>query len=213
MKYEEENAARLLPWNLIRTSMSLLDKLAFHLARLKMDPNFLTTAGFVAGAAAGILFALELPAAAAAAVALSGIFDILDGQVAKRSHRSSLFGAVYDSSMDRYTEFFMLAGLAWHFRHGWGLWLAGLSFLGSTMVSYVRARSEAVGIRCKVGIMQRAERLVLLMVGTIAGLILRLFDPIIIGVLAFMALVSNLTALQRLFHVRAESKKRASLEV
>ncbi len=210
MSQETAAAARLLPGNLIKTTLALFDQVAKLLVGLKISPNALTTLGFFTGTAAGALYALELPMAAAVGVALSGAFDILDGQVAKRSRASSLFGAVYDSSLDRYTEFFVLCGLAYHFRGHWVMWMAFFAFLGSTMVSYIRARAEGVGIGCSVGFLQRAERLVLVLVGTVIGASFRVFDPVMTGVVVFIALISNLTALQRLSHVRAEAKKRST---
>ncbi len=210
MGHETAAVLRLLPGSLIRAVLSLSDHVAGALVGLKVSPNAVTTAGFLAGTAAGALYALDRPFPAAAALALSGVLDILDGQVAKRSKGPTLFGAVYDSSMDRYTEFFVLCGLAFHFRSSWVVWAAFFAFLGSTMVSYIRARAEGVGLSCRVGLMQRAERLVLVVVGTVAGAALGIFDPVMTGVIAFIAFISNMTALQRLVHVRAQAKKRST---
>lgn len=210
MNQETADVARLLPGNLIRATLALFDHVAKLMVGLKISPNAVTTLGFFSGTAAGVMYALDLPLAAAAGVALSGACDILDGQVAKRSRAASRFGAVYDSSSDRYTEFFVLCGLAYHFRGGWVMWVAFFAFLGSTMVSYIRARAEGVGIGCRVGFMQRAERLTLILAGTMIGASFRVFNPVMTGVIVFIALISNLTALQRLSHVRAEAKKRST---
>jgi len=213
MDKKKKDPSRLLPWKLIRLTLDVFNRLSLNLVRLKITPNWITSLGLVAGITAGVLFALELPLAAAAAIALSGALDILDGLVAKNSQNSGPFGAVFDSSLDRYTEFFILCGLAYHFRDGWGLWLMFFAFLGSIMVSYVRAKAESFGIPCKVGFMQRAERLVLILAGTVIGAAFGLFDTLMLATTAFIAVVSNLTALQRLYHVRSETKKHPSMEV
>ena len=126
----------------------------------------------------------------------------LDGKVAAGTNRTSLFGAIFDSTLDRYSEFFMYIGLAAYFRNHWALWVAILAFLGSAMVSYTRARAEGLGIDCKIGIMQRAERLILLCLGSIIGSLAKIFDPVMIAVLGVIALISNFTALQRTFYVK-----------
>jgi CDP-diacylglycerol---glycerol-3-phosphate 3-phosphatidyltransferase len=87
------------------------------------------------------------------------------------------------------------------------IWVIFSAFLGSTMVSYTRARAEGLGIECRVGVMQRAERLVLLFAGTFLGLVFGVFDPAMIAVMITIAVVSNFTAFQRIAHVRARESK------
>ncbi len=82
-----------------------------------------------------------------------------------------------------------------------------MAFLGSAMVSYTRARAEGLGVECKIGIMQRAERLVLLCLGSIIGSLAKIFDPVMIAVLGVIALISNFTAFQRTFYVRKIEKQ------
>jgi CDP-diacylglycerol--glycerol-3-phosphate 3-phosphatidyltransferase len=81
------------------------------------------------------------------------------------------------------------------------------------MVSYTRARAEGLGVDCRVGMMQRAERLVLLFLGTLVGIVFRVFDPAVLAVMAFIAVISNFTALQRIFYVKTYEKDRNSKEV
>ena len=199
---EAEKHFRFLPRSVINTTLVAADRLSFLFVRLKISPNTLTILGLLAGIAVGLCYALERAGLAAAFIIICGFFDILDGKVAKNANRKSLFGAIFDSSLDRYSEFFMLMGLAYHFRRGWGVWLVFFTFLGSTMVSYTRARAEGLGIDCNVGIMQRAERLLLLFGGTIVGLVFKVFDPAVLAVVAFIGVISNFTAVQRVFHVR-----------
>ena len=200
---------RILPWNLIKATLAFFDRVSVVFVNLHINPNTLTCLGFVAGAGVGLAFALEEPVWALAGVLLCGVLDILDGRVAVQSNRRSLFGAILDSSFDRYTEFFMYTGLAYHFRSHWVIWVIFSAFLGSTMVSYTRAKAESLGISCRnVGIMQRAERLVLLFAGTFLGLVFDVFDTAMMAVMIVIAMVSNFTAFQRIAYVRRWEKKR-----
>jgi len=203
-----EKAFRFLPKVLIIPTLSFFDKVSILFVNLHIHPNTLTYFGFAAGFGVGLFYFLERPFWAMVLIFLCGVFDILDGKVAVNANRKSIFGAILDSSFDRYTEFFMYVGLAYHFRTHWTLWLTFAAFLGSTMVSYTRARAEGLGVDCRVGIMQRAERLVLLFAGTAIGLAFKIFDPAMTAVLAFIALASNVTAVQRLAYVRRYEKRK-----
>jgi CDP-diacylglycerol--glycerol-3-phosphate 3-phosphatidyltransferase len=178
--------------------------------RLNASPNFLSILGLLSGIAVGWFFYVGRPIPAAIFIFLCGVFDVLDGKVAIRTNKKSLFGAIFDSTLDRYSEFFIYLGLAVHFRSHWTLWVIFFTFLGSTMVSYTRARAEGLGFDCGVGIMQRAERIVLLFFGATIGAAFDVLDPAMTIVLLLIAVVSNITALQRTFYVRkAEKQKRA----
>jgi CDP-diacylglycerol--glycerol-3-phosphate 3-phosphatidyltransferase len=203
-----EKAFRFLPERLIIRILSFFDKVSILVVKLRIHPNTLTYLGFAAGLGVGLFYFLDRPVWALVFILFCGVFDILDGKVAANSNRKSIFGAILDSSFDRYTEFFMYMGLAYHFRTRWTLWVIFCAFLGSTMVSYTRARAEGLGIDCKVGIMQRAERLILLFAGTAFGLAFRIYDPAMTAVLAFIALGSNITAVQRLAYVRRYEKQK-----
>ena len=210
MSPEIKRHFRLLPAAWISWSLGLAERFSWLLVRLKVNPNALTVLGLLAGMTAGFCYATERPGLAAVFIIVCGTFDILDGKVAKNADRKSLFGAILDSSLDRYSEFFIYTGLAYHFRHGWGLWLMFFAFLGSTMVSYTRARAEGLGVDCQVGIMQRAERLILLILGTVAGIVFGVLDPAILVVMVLIAVISNVTAVQRIFYVKRYEKSRLS---
>ena len=212
MSSEGKRNIRLIPASLIALTLSLAERSSRLLVGLNVSPNALTVLGLLAGVAVGLFYAVERPGLAAAFIVVCGTFDILDGKVAKNGDRKSLFGAILDSSLDRYSEFFIFTGLAYHFRHGWGLWLMFFAFLGSTMASYTRARAEGLGVDGQVGIMQRAERLLLLLLGTLTGIVFRVIDPAILTVMSFIAVVSNITAIQRIFYVKKYEKKRLSKE-
>ena len=204
---------RFLPSSWIDTALGIADRVSRPLVRLGVSPNGLSVLGLLSGLAIGLFYALDDAVLAAAFIVICGILDILDGKVAANSGRRSLFGAMVDSSLDRYSEFLMLMGLAYHFRRGWGLWLTLLALLGSSMVSYTRARAEGLGVDCSVGPMQRAERLVLLFIATVAGIALRALDPALLAAVVAIAVASNLTAIQRIFHVRRTEKSRSPKEV
>ncbi|MBI3783822.1 MAG: CDP-alcohol phosphatidyltransferase family protein [Deltaproteobacteria bacterium] len=140
----------------------------------------------------------------------TGSLDIVDGRVARRTSGASKRGAFLDSVIDRYADSAAFIGLAIFFRDSWILWAALLALLGGMMVSYTRARAEGLGAECKVGLLQRPERYVLLGFGTIFGV---LFDhiaapwfappPHLLVALAIvvLGLLVNFTAIQRVVHV------------
>jgi len=194
-------AFRFLPSGLIATTLKLFDRVSVLFVRLHVHPNTLTYLGFAAGIGVGLAYLLERPVWALVLILVSGTLDILDGKVAVNANRKSLFGAILDSSFDRYSEFFIYGGIAYHFRTSWVVWVVFTAFLGSTMVSYTRARAEGLGVDCRVGMMQRAERLILLFAGTFFGLIFRVYDPALTVVMVAIALVSNVTAVQRVAYV------------
>ena len=201
--------ARLLsaiPQKWIRGFLGSLDGLAGILARLGINPNLITIIALLAGVAAGGFFAFNSPGWAAGLIFVCGALDIIDGKVAAKTGKKSLYGAIFDSTLDRYSEFFIYFGLAYHFRGRWPMWIPFFTFLGSTMVSYTRARAEGLGIECRTGFMQRAERMILLVAGTVIGLIFRVFDPVMIIVLTGIALISNITAIDRMLMVRGAER-------
>ncbi len=197
-----------MPQFLITAATNFANGVADLFVALKFTPNTLTVLALLFGLGAGALFALEKPGWASLMIFLCGLFDMLDGKVAAKTNTTSDFGALFDSTLDRYSEFFIYVGLAYHFREGWALWVPFFTFLGSTMVSYTRARAEGLGIECKIGVMQRAERMVLLLLGTIFSIVFDIFDPLMTGILLFIAVISNFTALQRTFYVRKVTKQR-----
>ena len=208
MNSQIKETPRILPKKLRSLTLYYFDKLSYLFIHLKFGPNLLSILGLATGAGAGILFSFEQPFPAGIFIIICGIFDILDGRVAANSNKKSLYGSIFDSTLDRYSEFFIYLGLAIHFRTHWALWVIFFAFLGSTMVSYTRARAEGLGIECHVGIMQRAERMVFLAAAAILGSLLKIFDPVMIAILGTIALFSNITAIQRTLYVRKAEKLR-----
>jgi len=133
-----------------------------------LGPLFWNLAGVAFGTAAGVAFALGRPAVAGWCVLLGGVADILDGRIARYRGMASRRGAFLDSTLDRFAEFGAFVGLAVRFAGApWVIVLVVAALGGSLLVSYARARGESVGVLCKYGIMQRAERLILLGFGGI----------------------------------------------
>lgn len=194
--------------------------------KLGVTPNMVTTVGML-GNLVGAAFLVWAGTIAAAGgdpftvftwggvlIIAFSLFDMLDGQVARLGNMASTFGAMYDSVLDRYCEMFNLGGLAFYLiQRGemWGALITFLAMMGSLMVSYVRARAEGLDIECKIGFMQRPERVVVTAVGIIAtgitGLSLKAgatFNPdvIIIVAMAIIAVFANMTAFARIDHCR-----------
>lgn len=207
MNSQTEQSFRILPKKLMSFTFDFLNPVAYLFVNLKIGPNALSFMALISGIGAGILFFLKHPFWAGIMIVISGLFDILDGKVAVNANQKSLFGAIFDSALDRYSEFFIYLGLAGYFRNHWALWLIFWAILGSSMVSYTRARAEGLGIECKIGIMQRAERLLLLFLGALIGSLFNIFDPAMITVLAIIAVFSNITAIQRTFYVKKVEKQ------
>jgi CDP-diacylglycerol--glycerol-3-phosphate 3-phosphatidyltransferase len=212
MPEQKKKNIRIMPQFLITAATNIANGIADLFVALKFTPNTLTVIALLFGVGAGVLFALDKPGWAGLMIFLCGLFDMLDGKVAAKTNATSDFGAIFDSTLDRYSEFFIYLGLAYHFKEGWALWVPFFTFLGSTMVSYTRARAEGLGIECKIGVMQRAERMVLLLLGTIIGIVFGIFDPLMTGILLFIAVISNFTALQRTFYVRKVTKQQGDNE-
>ena len=190
-------------------------RLARLIARLPVTPNQVTTIGmaltFVAAVLAG--FGRLLPAGLV--LAFAGTFDILDGALARASKRSYPYGAFFDSTIDRYSEGAVYLGVAAYFLGQGAPWMrlevlaCLVALAGSFLVSYVRARAQSLGFTCDTGLFARPERVVLTVLGLIVG---GLGFPVVLGVVVgLLAVVTNLTALQRIHEVwkQARAQRRA----
>jgi phosphatidylinositol phosphate synthase len=131
--------------------------------RLGLTPDFFNFAGLALGALSGLLIAAGRLELGGWAIAAGGVADIMDGRIARARGLVSPYGTFIDSTLDRFVEVFALLGFVYYLRaHAAGPLLAAAAMAGSLLVSYTRARGESVGVLCKEGLMQRAERLVLL---------------------------------------------------
>lgn len=179
--------------------------------KIGFTPNLVTTTGFVLNLVAAGMFlyaANEFTDSTAivgwsgGVILFAGLFDMMDGRLARMGNMSSKFGALWDSTLDRYSELFTLFGVAMYLiLNGWiisGI-VTFFAMVGSVMVSYVRARAEGLGIECKVGLMQRPERVVLTSLGAI---LCGIFDNIwfLVVPIIIIAILANITAFWRIDH-------------
>jgi len=174
-----------------------LNRIAHTLHRLGITPNALTYTGFLLTAITALFLANGLFRWGGLLLIIAAFFDMLDGAVARFTKQMSTFGAFLDSTLDRYSESVTLLAMAFFYSlypsTRTELVLIIVILVGSLMVSYTKARAEALQVECKAGILQRPERLVLLIFGLIVGWL----QP----VLWIMAVLTNFTAFQRIYEV------------
>lgn len=217
-----------------RNIYSVIDPVVRGLVKVGVTPNFITTTGlvlnigvaivFIVGAEEGNRGDLSYVGWAGALILFAGLFDMLDGQVARVGNMSSRFGALYDSVLDRYSELFMFLGICYYLvAHHYFLssLFAFIALIGSMMVSYTRARSEGLGIQNKGGLMQRPERVVLTAASAIAcgitasviggdyklfipGISFHVFETMSVFTVpvTVMAVLTNITAVKRLMDAK-----------
>lgn len=166
--------------------------------RHRVQPNLITTIGFLVTCCAAVAFATDNVQWAGAILLFSGTFDIIDGKVARATGRASKFGSFFDSTMDRLSDMIVFMGLLYYYMQTGRnemVWVIMLAVIGSLMVSYARSKAEALGVDCSIGLFQRPERVVYLGFGAILGHVMLYF------IIWFLAIASNLTVIQRIFHV------------
>jgi CDP-diacylglycerol--glycerol-3-phosphate 3-phosphatidyltransferase len=193
---------RILPEWLVSGGERFRSRIARPLAGRRIDPNMLTVLSFLCGVASGAAFAFGRIFPAWILLVSSGVLDMIDGRVAELSGRTSRFGAILDSTLDRYAEFAIFGGLIWHFRESGVVGLAALAMVGSIMVSYTRARAESLGVECRAGLAQRPERFAAIGTAAFFGSVFPVFDIAMGIALGAIALFANVTAVQRIFLVR-----------
>lgn len=189
-----------------RGYLRLIDPIADYLVRRRVNPNSITTFGTLCTVAGGVIYATGHISIAGWVIGLTALFDVLDGTVARRTGRSTAFGAFYDSTLDRVADGAVLAGLTVFYatsaEHGSVpmviVALAGI--VGTFLVSYTRARAESLGIDAKVGIMQRPERVTLLSAPQ-AFFGLALNGWVLIAIVALLTVTAWITAVQRIVFV------------
>lgn len=185
-----------------RTLQRVLDAVVSAFAALRFNPNVLTIIGFAINLLAAYLFAFGYFPWAGATIFLAGVFDMTDGRVARITHRVTAFGGFFDSVMDRYSDLVLLIGLLVFYgrvNRFWYVSLVAVAMIGSVMTSYTRARAENLISSCKVGFLERPERVVLIIIGA-------LFDRMA-PVLWIIAVLSNLTVIHRVVYTWQESRR------
>ena len=176
------------------------------LAKTPLTPNVLTWVGFLLTVGAAVLIVTEHLIAAGATVVVAGLFDMLDGALARTTGQTSKFGAILDSTLDRMSEAVLMLGLLAMFTWNgqtWESFLAGVALLGSFMVSYIRARVEGMGIECKAGFFTRPERVIIL----VLGLLLSGVQYALVIALALIAFLSLVSAGERLVYAHRRTKE------
>jgi phosphatidylinositol phosphate synthase len=192
----------------IRTAEEFRAYARGRLIESRLTPNAISITGLVLNLAAAVLVTQRLFVLGGIAFIVGSVMDTLDGRYSRMSGKGTLFGAFLDSTLDRVEEGVVLTAVAWYFAdtgHAIAAAACVVTVLGSLMVSYTRARAEALGVECKVGIATRPVRVVLLSIGLVfakgAGLVdVELLAPAIYA----MAARTALTVVQRVWHVRRE---------
>jgi len=179
-----------------RASKQIAETVARGLIHTGVSPTQLTLTGFGLNLVVAATLGAGLLPLGGVLVLVVGLFDTLDGALARVSERSTRFGAFLDSTLDRYSEAAILLGLLFDAGRRGDLAVGALAFvvaIGSLMVSYARARAEGLGLDCEVGFAPRPERVVVLGLGLIVGLEL--------PALVLLAAITHITAVQRIMHV------------
>jgi CDP-diacylglycerol--glycerol-3-phosphate 3-phosphatidyltransferase len=179
-----------------------LDKPLEALSRIvPVSPNVITISGFILTVASSMILAHNLTLGAFCLLP-AGLLDMLDGVIARNRGKSSSFGALLDSVLDRYSDAAILLAIAWNLGSAGqmtGVFLSLATLVGSLIISYTRARAEGLGVSCSHGLMERPERLILLFIGAISGYM--------VPALWLLTGLTHLTVLQRILHAQKQFKK------
>ena len=182
----------------------LADPVAGALLRAHVRPNQLTVLGLGVSCVAAYAFSQEWLRGGALLLAVAGLFDFFDGALARLAGQETCFGAFLDSVVDRYSDVIVLLGIALLY-HQTGDRLGGAAtlatLLGTVMVSYTKARAQSIGVPCEIGFMERPERLI----GLIAGGVFQVLGPVML----LLAVLTNITALQRILYTRRAARSRS----
>jgi CDP-diacylglycerol--glycerol-3-phosphate 3-phosphatidyltransferase len=199
-----------------RTFQGLLETVARFFQRLGVTPNQLTFTGLLLQGGVAVVIALGYLPLAGVLLIFTSIFDAFDGTLARMTGKSSKFGAFFDATIDRYAEALVLFGLLIYFSgqadSRTEILLIFASVVGSLLVSYTRAKAESLGIACTEGILTRAERVALLVIGLVLAnwQPIAALPPVMTIVLWLLAILSNVTAVQRVFAVRKTAQSDVS---
>ena len=183
--------------------MRAIDPVVGFLARHNVSPNSITTVGTLLTVVAGIVYGTGHIMTAGWIMASTAFFDVLDGEVARRSGRSTVFGAFYDSTLDRVADGALLGGLTVFYatnavhHNTYMVVVCLICIVGTFLISYTRARAEALGIDAKVGLMQRPERIVLLSAPqALFGLFWN--GWVLMAIIVLLTVTAWITAIQRI---------------
>lgn len=195
----------MIPESVKSQTRTVLKPLTDALEETKLPPNLLTYFGLILSAFAGLVYWKGPFRIASLFVLCAGIADILDGEVARRSGKVTRFGAFLDSTLDRYSESFIWLGILlryWSYEMAAAQLFAFSALVGSLLVSYTRARSSEMGHETRLGPLERPERMVLIIVGTLFGI--DVFVWFILAIAAF----TNLTVIVRIVYLSRQKELR-----
>ena len=180
-----------------------------QLHRLGISPNAVSYTGFALTLLSAGLLAGGFFITGGILLTVASLLDLVDGSLARATKQSSRFGAFLDSTLDRYSESVTLLALAFYYagqpRSQLYVMVILATVVGSLMVSYTRARAEALGVECKEGWLQRPERVFLLIVALLFNSLF--YNQLMVVVLTFMAIMTNVTAVQRIYQVYRRIQK------
>ena len=179
------------------------DPVARALLRAHVRPNHLTMLGLGVSIVAACALAQGRLRVGAVLLALAGLFDFFDGSLARLANSVSPFGAFLDSVVDRYSDLVVLLGVVLYYHRAadtTGVFLTMVALVGTIMTSYTKARAQSIGVACEIGLIERPERLIML----IAGATFNLLTPAMIA----LAVLTNLTALQRIVYTQRAAAAR-----
>jgi len=182
------------------------DPVARALLRAHVRPNHLTLVGLGVSILAACAFAQGSLRTGAALLTLAGLFDFFDGSLARLANSVSAFGAFLDSVVDRYSDLVVLLGVVLYYHRAadtTGVFLTIGALVGTIMTSYTKARAQSIGVACEIGLIERPERLIVL----IAGAAFNVLTPAMIA----LAVLTNLTALQRILYTRRAAAVREDI--
>jgi CDP-diacylglycerol--glycerol-3-phosphate 3-phosphatidyltransferase len=192
-------------------ALRVIEPAISFLARNNVSPNTITTVGTLLTVAAGVVYATGHIMTAGWIMAVTAFFDVVDGEVARRTGRSTVFGAFYDSSLDRVADGALMAGLTVFYatnpihQNLYMMVVCLCGIIGTFLVSYTRARAESLGIDAKVGVMQRPERIVLLSAPqALFGLFWN--GWVLIGIILLLTVTAWITAVQRIAFVHRNTR-------
>jgi CDP-diacylglycerol---glycerol-3-phosphate 3-phosphatidyltransferase len=179
-----------------------------RLIESRLTPNGISLSGLILNLTAAVLVTQRLFFLAGVAFIVGSVMDTLDGRYSRMSGKGTLFGAFLDSTLDRVEEGIVLTAVAWYFADSGDAVAASacvITVLGSLTVSYTRARAEALGVECKVGIATRPVRVVILSIGLVFAKGAGVFDiELLAPAIYAMAALTAFTVGQRVWHVRRE---------
>lgn len=185
-----------------------LNGVAVFFNRLGLTPNILTVIGFGLVCVIAVVIALGYEALGAVLLIFGAGFDATDGALARLTNRVTKFGGFFDSTLDRYADGVLMLALAYRgiaLANQWIILLAVAALIGSFLVSYTRARAEGIGLQLKEGWFTRLERMILLILGLFATLFIG--QTALLIMLALLAILANVTAVQRILIVKRKLDK------